>query len=333
MNANQTCDHVLNFVKNSNLNYSINESPFSVTISIKKTFIKDKSGCVRGPKIDEFPRYNCQLLDENKTLTDENQFLQADIGQQKSENKALKNTVKNLGITLEKTKDELAHLLSNPSPTSLINSSVANNNSTFSKPLLPSHSKAPGPDLPPSDLPYPRTPLDLPPGFAPSQIPTSPTFPNKSHQARALMSTTMPNLTHTMNNNTLMNNTTLTYLTKPVNTSTMPFLTQPMNNSAMTLTTPSLTAKKNKNTSNQTSSLFHPKSGPLSPRSPPPRSQTPRTPPGLPPDPSLSSPNSSSTAQDSPLPSDAKDTVFGLTAGYLGMTDEEFENLKVNLNK
>ena len=90
MNANQTCDQVLNFVKNSNLNYSINESPFSVTISIKKTFIKDKSGCVRGPKIGENPRYNCQLLVENLTLTDENQSLQADIGLHKSETKAVR---------------------------------------------------------------------------------------------------------------------------------------------------------------------------------------------------------------------------------------------------
>ena len=161
MNANQTCDHVLNFVKNSNLNYSINESPFSVTISIKKSFIKDKSGCVRGPKIDNI----CKLLDENKTLTDENQSLQADIGLHKSETKALKTTVKNLGITLEKKKSELAHLLSNPFPTSLVNSSVTNNNSTFANPILPSHSKPPGPDLPPSGLPSPRTHTDLPQVF------------------------------------------------------------------------------------------------------------------------------------------------------------------------
>ena len=53
------------------LNYSINESPFSVTISIKKTFIKDKSGHVRSSNINKIP----QLLDEKQTLAAENQAL------------------------------------------------------------------------------------------------------------------------------------------------------------------------------------------------------------------------------------------------------------------
>ena len=47
MDANQTCDILINLVKKSNLNFSLSESPFSVSVTIKKTFIKDKNGVSR----------------------------------------------------------------------------------------------------------------------------------------------------------------------------------------------------------------------------------------------------------------------------------------------
>ena len=51
MDPNQTCEFLLNQIKASNLNYTLEETPFSVTLSLKKTFIKDKNGFVRSSGI------------------------------------------------------------------------------------------------------------------------------------------------------------------------------------------------------------------------------------------------------------------------------------------
>ena len=69
----EVCDLVLGYLKKSNLNFSLMESPFSVSITIKKSFIKNKNGTVRAPV---FPPPTIfvggsdvvNLLDENKIL-------------------------------------------------------------------------------------------------------------------------------------------------------------------------------------------------------------------------------------------------------------------------
>ena len=50
MDANLTCEQILRYIKLSNLNFNIVESPFSATITLKKTFIKNKDGtsCLSG---------------------------------------------------------------------------------------------------------------------------------------------------------------------------------------------------------------------------------------------------------------------------------------------
>ena len=57
MDANQTCDLLLSYIKKSNLNWSITESPFSVSVTLKKTFIKNKDGslCESGLEPTTFP--------------------------------------------------------------------------------------------------------------------------------------------------------------------------------------------------------------------------------------------------------------------------------------
>ena len=47
MDANQTCEDILKYIKLSNLNFNIVESPFSATITLKKTFIENKDGTSR----------------------------------------------------------------------------------------------------------------------------------------------------------------------------------------------------------------------------------------------------------------------------------------------
>jgi hypothetical protein len=67
MDASQTSDLILSIIKKSNLNFSLSESPFSVTIQVKKTFIRDRDGSIRSSGIDENSNYchNSQNSHEN----------------------------------------------------------------------------------------------------------------------------------------------------------------------------------------------------------------------------------------------------------------------------
>ena len=64
MDATQTCELVLSYIKKSNLNWSIAESPFTVTVTLKKSFIKNKDGSSRESGLDKssstniFPPYH-----------------------------------------------------------------------------------------------------------------------------------------------------------------------------------------------------------------------------------------------------------------------------------
>ena len=63
---------LLDYVRKSRLNFQINESPFSVNISVRKTFIKDRSGCDQFPLQPDFaaihgpdqPENNIKIVDE-----------------------------------------------------------------------------------------------------------------------------------------------------------------------------------------------------------------------------------------------------------------------------
>ena len=52
MDANETSVTLLNIIRKSNLNFSIVESPFSLSITIKKSFIKNKNGSPRSSGFD-----------------------------------------------------------------------------------------------------------------------------------------------------------------------------------------------------------------------------------------------------------------------------------------
>ena len=51
MLAKQSFDHILEQVQNSCLNFQMQVSPFSAVVSIKKSFIKDKSGKFHVPPL------------------------------------------------------------------------------------------------------------------------------------------------------------------------------------------------------------------------------------------------------------------------------------------
>ena len=99
MDPFQTCDLLLSLVKNSNLNFSLSESPFSVSLSIKKSFIRKANGILRASNICEFSSQG--LKEENKILKDKNIGLQAVIEQ----TDALENTVHELSSKLQKANE------------------------------------------------------------------------------------------------------------------------------------------------------------------------------------------------------------------------------------
>ena len=73
MDASQTCDVLLTHLKMSNLNWNLVESPFSVTISVKKSFFKDKSGHPQSSglsyqNVDQMARELNMLRRENNSL-------------------------------------------------------------------------------------------------------------------------------------------------------------------------------------------------------------------------------------------------------------------------
>ena len=68
MDPFQTCDSLLSSVKSSNLNFSLIETPFSVTLTIRKSFVKDKNGFVRKSIFGGISQQNCHVLDEKQLL-------------------------------------------------------------------------------------------------------------------------------------------------------------------------------------------------------------------------------------------------------------------------
>ena len=76
MDAKSTADVIISCVKKSNLNYQIQESPFSLLINIRKSFIRNKNGDHLLPSSDIFAEVDTlkhkskvdKLEEENSTL-------------------------------------------------------------------------------------------------------------------------------------------------------------------------------------------------------------------------------------------------------------------------
>ena len=51
MDANNAADMIVSCVKKSSLNFIIQESPFSLNVNVRKSFIKNKSGCTVLPPV------------------------------------------------------------------------------------------------------------------------------------------------------------------------------------------------------------------------------------------------------------------------------------------
>ena len=65
MDPVSTCDSVISIIKKSGLNFKIEETPFSVSISIRKTFIKMNAASAGS---FDHTRANQNVLDENSNI-------------------------------------------------------------------------------------------------------------------------------------------------------------------------------------------------------------------------------------------------------------------------
>lgn len=111
MDPSQTCDLLLSHVKTSNLNFSLIESPFSVNISIKKTFIKNKKGECLPAGLIPSNIIEMSFLDSNRNLVKENETLKGRINKIESEKEAFEEALQNVGTKLERAQVEVCELL------------------------------------------------------------------------------------------------------------------------------------------------------------------------------------------------------------------------------
>ena len=106
MDAKQTSETILSYIKKSNLNYFAQESPFSVTINIRKTFIKDQDGILLSPE-EDFTDIK-YLNAENEFLKNDNYTLKSTLIHCNTEKDALEKALHEMSIKPEKSKIELS---------------------------------------------------------------------------------------------------------------------------------------------------------------------------------------------------------------------------------
>ena len=70
MNASKACDVVIRTLKASCLNFFLQESPFGITINVRKTFIKNQDGKEIYPEQDNFWCMENHIADEKQVVGD-----------------------------------------------------------------------------------------------------------------------------------------------------------------------------------------------------------------------------------------------------------------------
>ena len=106
MDPKMTAETILTCVKNSNLNFSLRESPFSIQLDLKKTFIRNKNGEILSKNSDNLPDLE-PLKNENKNYLKENYYLKALIDKLRADHEESKKALSEMNIKLEKEKEEL----------------------------------------------------------------------------------------------------------------------------------------------------------------------------------------------------------------------------------
>ena len=110
MEAKNISDMVVLYVKKSKLNYSIQESPFSLLINIRKSFIRNKQGDQLFPSSDTFSDVNTANIKSDK-IEAENHSLKNHVNHLEVELDASHKDLHDLSMKLEKAKKELEEAL------------------------------------------------------------------------------------------------------------------------------------------------------------------------------------------------------------------------------
>ena len=80
MDAKKISDVIVLNIKKSNLNYRIQESPFSLLINISKTFVRNKQGQQLLPASDTFTNVKSDKIEEeNLSLKNHVNHLEVDL--------------------------------------------------------------------------------------------------------------------------------------------------------------------------------------------------------------------------------------------------------------
>ena len=111
MNANSVVENIVSSVKKSNLNYFIQETPFSLIINFRKSFIKNKNGSTISPP-DSIMQNSSKVNEASEelkrkviNLESENSSLKEALGQLQIELQGAHNALHEQGIQFEKAKD------------------------------------------------------------------------------------------------------------------------------------------------------------------------------------------------------------------------------------
>ena len=98
----QVCDNLLIQVKNSQLNFHLSETPYSINLSIRKRFLKEANSLL------DLVTYAFENSDkDNASSNSENEKLKKVIEEKEVENKAFKETVAILESKVENAEAEL----------------------------------------------------------------------------------------------------------------------------------------------------------------------------------------------------------------------------------
>ena len=96
--ARQTCDTIISLIRDSNLNFFVQETPFSAFINIRKTFCRGSTGDYKNPVRKDDQHENLKL--ENKILKDK-------LDEKNMQLEAFKEDMCVLRSKLEKAEEEL----------------------------------------------------------------------------------------------------------------------------------------------------------------------------------------------------------------------------------
>ena len=99
MDANNVADMIVASVKKSNLNFIIQESPFSLSINLRKSFVKNKNGNIISPPVSS--------MQNDTEVKEASEILKLKVNKLELENSSLCESLGQLQVELQEARDAL----------------------------------------------------------------------------------------------------------------------------------------------------------------------------------------------------------------------------------